>query len=33
MVVEDLKDFGLDVDHVVLDSTTFLDYFYDPPLR
>jgi len=31
MVVADLQDFGLDVDHVVLDSTTFLDYFYDPP--
>ena len=31
MVVEDLQDFGLDVDSVVLDSATFYDYLYYGP--
>ena len=30
MIVEDLQDFGLDVDLQTLDSTTFYDYLYYP---
>jgi ABC-type transport system substrate-binding protein len=30
MVVEDLQDFGLDVEQIILDSGTFYDYFYLP---
>jgi len=30
MVVQQLQDFGLDVDHVVMDSGTFYEYFYVP---
>jgi len=30
LVVEDLQDFGLDVDMQALDSTTFFDYLYYP---
>jgi ABC-type transport system substrate-binding protein len=32
MVTNDLKDFGLDVTHRVIDSTTFLQYLYEPNL-
>jgi ABC-type transport system substrate-binding protein len=32
MVTEDLKDFGLDVENEVLDSTTFYEYLYEPNL-
>ena len=30
MVVQQLQDFGLDVEHVVMDSGTFYEYFYVP---
>jgi len=30
MVAEDLQDFGLDVTHKAMDSTTFLEYLYQP---
>ena len=32
VVVNSLKEFGLDVTHEVLDSTTFRQYFFDPSL-
>ena len=31
MVVQDLQDFGMDVELQTLDSTTYYDYLYDPP--
>jgi ABC-type transport system substrate-binding protein len=31
MVVQDLQDFGFDVDLAVLDSSTYYDYLYYPP--
>jgi len=31
MVVQDLQDFGFDVDLAVLDSTTYYEYLYYPP--
>jgi len=32
MAVTDLQDFGFDVTHRVLDSTTFFEYLYEPQL-